>query len=80
MSQHLQTVRLIFTLKAVGATGGSGAKEGHDPVRVSSGCLEHPENRRRAGLGAREQLEARGLMGDSLRAAPVVAEGGVETG
>lgn len=38
------------------------------------------ENRRRVGVGAGEQLEARGLMGDSLRAAPVVAKGGVETG
>lgn len=76
MLQHLQVVRLIF--KAVGATGDSGAREGCDGVPVSSGCLKHTENRRR--LGAGESLEARGLMGDSLRAALVVAEVGVETG
>lgn len=46
--------------------GGWAAEEGHDAVHVSSGCLEHTENGRRAGVGAREQLEARGLMGDSL--------------
>lgn len=70
---HLRVVRLI--LKAVGAAGGSGGQEGCDPVRVSSGCLERTENSRR-GLGAREPLEARGLTGDSPRAAPVVAEVG----
>lgn len=73
MLQHLQVVRLIF--KAVVATGGSGAQEGCGPGHVSSGSLEHTEKRKR-GLGAREPLEARGLMGDSLRAAPVSAEVG----